>query len=148
MRQLKLFPDKTVLGFAASFGVSIVFLSAMASSAASASPKRKSETEAAFDGYVRLTEERNAAELKSGSNFLWIDQLSEEQRKGAYASLRAGTPRIEKRETRDGGKEIRCPNGMIHHWEAISYIPGANVDDVLRILEDYDHHSEYYKPDV
>ena len=145
---MKLFADKTVLGFAASFGLSLVFLGAFATGAAPALPKLKSETEAAFDRYVRLTEERNATELKLGSNFLWIDQLPEEQRKNAYASLRAGTPRIEKRETKDEGKEIRCPNGMIHHWEAISYIPGANVDDVLRILEDYDHHSEYYKPDV
>jgi hypothetical protein len=40
------------------------------------------------------------------------------------------------------------PRRVIHHWGAISFIPGANVDDVLRILEDYDHHSEYYKPDV
>src|SRR5262249_19173583 len=68
--------------------------------------------------------------------------------RSAYASLRDGTPRIERRETKDEGKGIRCPNGMIHHWEAISYIPGATVDDVLRVLEDYDHHFEYYKPDV
>jgi len=24
----------------------------------------------------------------------------------------------------------------------------VKIDDVLRVLEDYDHHSEYYKPDV
>jgi hypothetical protein len=111
-------------------------------------PKLKPVTEAAFDQYVRLTDERNTAELKQGSPFLEIDAFPEQERHAAYESLHAGTTRIEKRQTKDAGKEIRCPNGLIHHWEAISFIPGAGVDDVLRVLEDYDRHSEYYKPDV
>src|SRR5215470_7715270 len=152
MRQLKLFSDKRILRVL-SVCVAIVWLLAVAlnvhaGGAPPPLPKLKSETEVAFDHYVRLTEERNAGELRLGSSFLWIDRLREEQRTSAYESLRAGTPRIEKRETKEEGKEIRCPSGMIHHWEAISYIPGANVDDVLRVLEDYDHHSKYYEPDV
>src|SRR5215470_7149455 len=130
------------------FGLLAVALNGRAGGVPPPLPKLKSETEAAFDRYVRLTEERNAGQLKLGSSFLWIDQLPEEQRRSAYESLRAGNPRIEKRETKEEGKEIHCPSGMIHHWEAISYISGATVDDVLRVLEDYDHHSEYYKPDV
>ena len=130
----------------------LVFLGASVAGAADgaprAMPKLKPETEAAFDRYVRLTEERNGAELKQGSPFLQIDALPEQERRAAYESLRAGTTRIEKRQTKDAGKEMRCPNGLIHHWEAISFIPGAGVDDVLRVLEDYDRHSEYYKPDV
>jgi len=149
---MKLFSDKRILrilfGFAAFFGLAAFVFDGLASSGAPALPKLKSETEAAFDHYVRLTEERNATELKPGSSFLWIDQLPEERRRNAYESLRTGTPRIEKRETKEEGKEIRCPNGMIHHWEAISYIPGAKLDDVLKVLKDYDHHFEYYKPDV
>ncbi len=111
-------------------------------------PKLKSETQAAFDRYVQLTDERNAGELKAGSTFLWTDSLPEQERSAAYESMHAGLTRIEKRQTKDSGKEIRCPDGLIHHWEAISFIQGAKVDDVLRVLEDYDHHSEYYKPDV
>jgi len=111
-------------------------------------PKLKSETQVAFDRYVQLTDERNTAELKDGSNFLWMDRLPEQERHAAYESLRGGTTKIEKEQTKDAGQEIQCPHGMIHHWEAISFIPGVKVDDVLRVLEDYDHHSEYYKPDV
>ena len=37
---------------------------------------------------------------------------------------------------------------MIHHWEGLVFIPGARLEDVLRLLEDYDHHAEYYAPDV
>ncbi len=111
-------------------------------------PKLKPEAATAFDRYITLTEERNAAELKAGTPFLWIDSLPEAERQAAFESVRNGTTRIEKRQTLDQGKEIHCPGGMIHHWEALSFIPNAKVDDVLRILEDYDHHSEYYKPDV
>ena len=111
-------------------------------------PKLKTETAAAFDRYVALTEDRNTTELKSGAAFLWPDTLAENERRAAYESLRAGATRIEKRQTFSGGNEIRCPNGLIHHWEAIAFIKGVKIDDVLRVLEDYDHHSEYYKPDV
>lgn len=111
-------------------------------------PKLKSETAAAFDRYIALTDERNTIELNAGTPFLWIDSLPESERRAAFESVRSGTTRIEKREPLDQGKEIRCPGGMIHHWEALSFLPKADVDDVLKILEDYDHHSEYYKPDV
>jgi hypothetical protein len=128
----------------------MIFLGAAATNRAIASPgalpKLKSETAAAFDRYLTLTEERNAAELNSSAPFLWPDALTESDRQAAYGSLRSGITRIEKRQTNDAGREIRCPSGLIHHWEAIAFVKGA--DDVLRVLEDYDHHSEYYKPDV
>src|SRR5207248_124234 len=47
----------------------------------------------------------------------------------------------------DGGKEIACPAGIIHHWAGVVFIPGAKLGDVLGMLEDYDHHSVYYGPD-
>jgi len=37
---------------------------------------------------------------------------------------------------------------MIHHWEGLVFIRGARLNDVLRVLEDYDHHAKYYAPDV
>lgn len=148
---MKLFSDRNLCRRLSHF-VAVLAYSAFELSGTAAStpplPKLKPETQTAFDHYVQLTEARNEAELKQGTEFLWIDHLPAEERRSAYESLRAGSPRIEKRETKDEGKDIRCPDGMVHHWEAISYIPGATVDDVLRVLEDYDHHSEYYKPDV
>ena len=41
-----------------------------------------------------------------------------------------------------------CPGGMIHHWVGVVFIPGAKLEDVLAVLEDYDHQSTYYSPDV
>jgi hypothetical protein len=37
---------------------------------------------------------------------------------------------------------------MIHHWTGVVFLPGAKLEDVLGVLEDYDRHSVYYAPDV
>jgi hypothetical protein len=124
------------------------FGTAAASGAPGGLPRLKPETQAAFDHYVQLTQKRNDAELKRGRPFLRFDELPESERHEAQDSLRGGATRIEKRQTLEAGKEINCPDGLIHHWEATVFLPGTSVDDVLKILEDYDHHSEYYKPDV
>jgi hypothetical protein len=137
---------------AATIFAAILFASAAqtdcASSAPAAFPKLKAETHSAFERYVQLTQERNEAELKRGLPFLWIDELPENERRALQESLHGGATKIERRQTLDAGKQIRCPSGLIHHWEATAFIQGANVDSVLQILQDYNRHSEYYKPDV
>jgi len=110
--------------------------------------KLKDATAAAFDRYLKLTEVRNADELKRGTNLFWIDGLSTEQRAAAYAALKRGEVRMQKVEMRDRGKLMACPGGLIHHWVGIVFIPQAKLDDVLGMLEDYDHHSVYFAPDV
>jgi len=111
-------------------------------------PKLRSETQGAFDHYVKLVDARNEAELKRGTGLLWIDGLPEEQRTEAYAALKRGEVKMRKLEILDNGKPIPCPGGMIHHWTGVVFIPGAKLHDVLGVLEDYDRHSVYYAPDV
>ena len=102
----------------------------------------------AFEKYVRTTDQRNDSELQRGIDLLWIDSLPEAARKKAYADLRGGQVELEQRATRETGRETPCPGCMIHHWEGLVFIPGARLEDVLRVLQDYDHHAEYYAPDV
>jgi len=111
-------------------------------------PKMQSATVAAFDKYVRLTDGRNQAELTRGTGLLWIDALPEAQRQEAYGALKRGELQIRQLTTLDNGKAILCPDGMIHHWVGVAFIPSAKLDDVLGLLEDYDHQSTYYAPDV
>ena len=131
-----------------------VFLAASASfgqaaPASTALPTRlRSETISTFDRYVRLTEERNGVELKRGSPLLWIDSLPETQRADAYAALKRGEVQIHQLATLDTGKPIVCPGGMIHDWVGAIFISDARLGDVLGVLQDYDHQSEYYDPDV
>jgi len=123
--------------------------SPQSSPAANPAPaKLRSETVAVFDRYERLTDERNDMELKGGSPLLWIDLLPETQRAETYAALKRGEVQIRQLATLDAGKPIVCPGGMIHHWVGAVFIPGAKLDDLLRVLQDYDHQSEYYAPDV
>jgi hypothetical protein len=111
-------------------------------------PRLKAETQAAFERYVKLVEARNEAELKRGFGLLWVDGLPEEQRAEAHAALKRGVIKVQKLEILDNKKPIACPGGMIHHWTGAVFIPGAKLEDVLGVLEDYDRHSVYYAPDV
>ncbi len=115
---------------------------------AAALPKLKTETHGAFERYVRVVEARNKAELKRGTDLLWIDGLPEEQRAEAYAALKRGEVKMQKLEMFDSDGPIPCPGGMIHHWTGVVFIPGAKLAEVLGVLEDYDKHSVYYAPDV
>jgi hypothetical protein len=113
-----------------------------------AATQLKSPTVEAFDRYVRLTEARNDAELKRGTGLLWVDGLSDPESAQAYQELRLGAVKMRKLETLDHGVTIRCPEGMIHHWVGLAFIPGVKLPDVLSILEDYNQQAVYYAPDV
>ena len=108
----------------------------------------KPDTVTAFDAYVKLTDARNDEELRRGTNLLWIDGLGEGERAQAYDALKRGEVKMQKLETRENGEMIQCPGGMIHHWVGVVFIPGAKLPAVVAALQDYDHHAQYYTPDV
>jgi hypothetical protein len=108
----------------------------------------KAGTVDAFDRYVRLTDSRNAAELKELTRLLWIDTLPENARAAGYAALKHGEVKMQKLETRENDTAIQPPAGLIHHWGGAIFIPSATLQDVLAVLQDYNRHSEYYAPDV
>jgi hypothetical protein len=108
----------------------------------------KANTIEAFDRYLRLTDARNDAEIRRASDLLWIDALPESQRRDAYSALGRGEVKMQKLATRDNSATIKCPDALIHHWVGLVFIPGAKVDDVLHILQDYDQHAVYFAPDV
>ena len=82
----------------------------------------KKKTIDAFDTYTRLTEERIDKE-KDGPGFLYIDQLPEGQRKALQQRMAAGEVIINRMKTLEQGKEIEVPDGLIHHWRAIVFVP-------------------------
>jgi hypothetical protein len=100
----------------------------------------------AFDGYVATTNALNSASFSNG-NFLWVDDLDDKQRGEAYRNLKAGGVEM-RRVTPDNGQNKDAPGGMIHDWKGVVFIPGARLDDVLQILQDYNRHATYYAPDL
>lgn len=114
---------------------------------ASAFAGAKPATNAAFDRYVSLTEQRIAAELAVGP-FLSIDRLPERERAEAHEKLSRGEVVIQRLRTEDNGKPIHVPGGLIHHWLATAFIRGATLEQTLALVEDYDHQQQWYSPDV
>jgi len=131
-----------------------------------ASPVNASDLEPktveAFNRYVQLTEAQIDSELARREPYLWVEGLPDDRRAAAEAQLRAGEVVIERLETPDpdsgnrGGrsrngdlsKPIIVPGGMIHHWIGTVFIPGATLAEALALEKDYDHHQEYFRPDV
>lgn len=50
--------------------------------------------------------------------------------------------------TRDGGRTIDVPDGLVHHWIGLTFVPGAAIDQAIALLTDYDSHAEIYRPRV
>jgi hypothetical protein len=119
----------------------------LATATAGASELRN-EAAQGFDQYVRLTERRLQGELGPGGAFLWVDTLPEPRRAVAYARLQRGEVVSSRMQTAGPTDRISTPGALIHHWVGTVFIPGATLSQVLGVVEDYDHHSKYYKPDI
>jgi hypothetical protein len=107
------------------------------------SAELQSRTIEAFNQYVRATETG-----MSGGAFLWVDTLPEPQKRARLEELQRGGLLIERLTTRDRGRDIRIPDGLVHHWVGAVFVPGATVDQALALLQDYNRHAEIYAPAV
>ncbi len=89
------------------------------------------ETNAAFDKYAQLTEQRMDRELKDG-HFLVLGNTS---RNGM----------VVQEDKRD---DVEVPHGQIHHWLGGVFLPGVTLAQVVALKQDYEHYKDIYKPDV
>jgi hypothetical protein len=119
----------------------------VAASAAVASELRP-EAAHGFEQYVRLTERRMQGEVAPGGAFLWVDTLPEPPRGETYSRLQRGEVVSSRLQTVDPSGRVSTPGALVHHWVGTVFIPGASLSQVLAVVEDYDRHSEYYKPDI
>ena len=103
----------------------------------------------AFKRYVQVTEARIDKELTRPGAFLYIEGLPEPKRSETLASIRSGDIYMERLQTKDAsGSVMEAPNGLIHHWIGAVFIPGSTLAQVLDLVQDYDHHQNYYQPEV
>jgi hypothetical protein len=106
---------------------------------AMASAELQPRTVAAFDDYARRAETR-LDELQKGSTFLWADQLPERSRQARQGQVLA--------ESLTGKEPVSVPGALIHDWVGAVFIPGATLERVLLLVQDYDRHKDVYKPEV
>jgi hypothetical protein len=100
----------------------------------------KPETKEAWEAYMQDAMAAMQARLQPGAHFLWIDDEPDRA-----AEIRAKGPHIA-----PVGPHIpkKVPSGLIHDWLGVGFVPNAKIDDILRILRDYDRYKEIYQPGV
>ena len=104
---------------------------------AQAGAELKPETVQGFDRYVRDLETGFEKRVSGEIPFLWSDRDPEHR-----AALKRGQILI------DELKDLPdIPRGRIHVWMGAVSIPGAESEDVLSVLMDFDRHKEWY-PEV
>jgi len=111
----------------------------------------KQHTTDAFNRYVAVTEERLAGEVKSGNEFLYPDRpaaMRSSDAGDAYARLKRGEILVERQEAKFNGKDVEVPDGMVHHWVGVAFIPGASLAQTVAVVQDYDHRAELFRPEV
>src|SRR5687767_1398643 len=101
-----------------------------------AAAELKSQTVDAFDRHIRQTEQR----LDTRKNFLWSDESEERA-----ARVRRGDLVVQP----FGANPVsKVPGGLVHDWVGAVYLPGVTVARALALVQDYNRHKEYYKPEV
>ncbi|HXP81922.1 MAG TPA: hypothetical protein VN976_18630 [Verrucomicrobiae bacterium] len=121
-------------------------LSALFGTSARAS-ELKPETVAAFDRYITATEARMGEDVRL-NQFLVVDRLPDLQRKEAYNQLQRGQAYIEELHTKQDDQPIHIPNGLVHHWVGVMFVPQGTLSETLAILNDYNNEPEIYKPEI
>ncbi len=101
-------------------------------------------TVAAFDRYVSVTEVQG-----DRSHACPVDRRpSGRPPAHLLTELRAGRLVVERLVTRDGGRDIAVPDGLIHHWIGTVFVAKASSAEAVRLLQDYDRHADVFAPAV
>src|SRR5438045_9479430 len=115
-----------------SFNSYLIVLSLLLGCASLASATElKPNTVAAFNKYVAATEARMTPELRPGGAFLFPDTLPPKKRTAAYQQLARGEIFISPLQTTVNGKTIDDPDGMIHHWVRVVFVPDSDLGRTL-----------------
>jgi hypothetical protein len=128
--------------------IAMVMVGALLSAPATNAVDLEPPASKAYDRYLAVTQQTVTRELTQLDAYLWIDQLQPAQRTADVETLKGGGLVIERLETKENGTPITAPNGLIHHWVGTIFVPGATLDQTLAFMQDYNHKTEYFKPDV
>jgi hypothetical protein len=100
----------------------------------------KPNTRQAWKEYIVAANARMQERLSPDRSFLLSDEDP-----GRAAKLRSGEILV---SPADPDIPKRVPSGLIHDWNGEAFIPNATLQDVLRVLRDYDCYKEFYHPTV
>ena len=118
--------------------LSAVILAAAATGAWAGQPS--GETVQAFNRYVHQREAAMEQRITNPGSFLWVADSPARMR-----DVMSGQTVV---EPRNSGGMLEVPGGIIHDWTGAVFIPKVSVDHVIQFVQNYDHHKDYYKPEV
>jgi hypothetical protein len=98
--------------------------------------KLQPQTIQEFEAYAHKVEQQLELRWQGREPFTTVDANPSEHEKvlGGDLFVRPGTP----------DNPVSISNGLIHDWVGTVFIPNATVSKVLRILQDFDRHSQMY----
>jgi hypothetical protein len=85
----------------------------------------------AWERYVESAAARMTARPCPSDRFLWTNALHLKNLQGEIVVAPVTARRA-------------LPNGLIRHWVGGAFIPALSVDDVLPILNEYDHYADLF----
>ena len=97
-------------------------------------------TIAAFERHIERVSARGEERADGRMPFLWLDDNP-----ARAARVRSGGIEI---GPADGPTLSAVPGGLVHDWIGAAFVPGARVDAVVALVQDYDRHAVVYGPDV
>jgi len=104
----------------------------------------KPETIAAFDRYIKITED-GFAQHHGFEDFLWLDHHPKEKSM-VWLQQSIVTPM----QTLDQGKEIEVPDGVIQHWLGVVYLEksDADADHMRGLLLNFPGYKDFFKQQI
>ncbi len=102
----------------------------------------KPETVAAFDRYVKVTEEEMNRHRGFG-DFLWLDQHADKK-----SVVWLGQSAIMPLKTLDQGQEIDVPDGVLQHWLGMVYLDEATLEKARDVVLNFADYKVFFKSQV
>jgi hypothetical protein len=125
-------------------GAALTILLLLLGPAQSEAAELKQDTLQAWDAYVRTVNLTMAERATGKRPFLWMDESPPSVNLGRRA--RTGEVLVASHDL--PGHPHRVPRGLIHHWIGAIFLPNVTLDNVTRVLDDYDRYEDFYRPVV
>jgi hypothetical protein len=100
----------------------------------------KQRTLESFTSYIRDAEAAMERDIRGRGPFLWSEAVPERARQVQAGEIIA--------EFWSGRGPVKIPRGLIHDWIGAAWAPGTTLQATLELIQDYENHSNVYKPEV
>jgi hypothetical protein len=105
------------------------------SAALSRAVQPKQDTLQAWDNYIGQLKMAMAGRASGGSPFLGVYETPELMQR-----VQRGEVVVTDHDPR------KVPQGLIHHWIGVMFVPNATIDQVMKVLGSYERFGDFYSP--